>query len=59
MITIKQKKGEDRKEYLARVAVVFLENSWEIENEGLEIKYDDAVCDEYCLIDDIKNEYGF
>lgn len=54
MLTIKQEKGEDRKTYLARVAIEFLEGN----DEGGFIKYDDAECDNLCLADDLRNEFN-
>lgn len=51
METITKKKGETRKEYLLRVAIYY------IEEDKINV-YDEAECDGYCLIDDIRNELG-
>lgn len=56
MITprVTQRENESRKEYLIRAAIVMLENSaYRIES----VDYDDANCDAYCLIQDLKIEF--
>ena len=50
---IKQRKEEDRKDYLLRVVVAFLEQ-YEDTGELSTIKYDGADCDYMCLMEDIK-----
>lgn len=56
MQKITKKEGEDRKTYLARVAVALLEaNDGTMTEET--IIYDDAECDASCLAEDMKNEF--
>ena len=50
---IKKLKNENRKHYLARICIVFLEND-NIES----ITYDEADCDKGCLVDDLRDEYS-
>tara|TARA_R110002012_G_scaffold288497_1_gene481256 strand:- start:44 stop:220 length:177 start_codon:yes stop_codon:yes gene_type:complete len=54
MTKVPQIKGESRKHYLARVAVIVLISSgFSIEN----FIYDEAECDAFCLADDMKIEF--
>ena len=57
MIDLKQRNGEERKDYLVRLAIFFLrENSgYGLQNDTL--FYDDAECDGYCLADDLSTEF--
>lgn len=52
---IPKKEDEDRKTYLARVAVEFLESN-ELRDAPM-IKYDEAECDWATLADDLKAEF--
>ena len=54
MIKVKQLKNEDRKTYLARVCVAFLE---EYAYNCGEIIYDEAECDGHAIADDLKIEF--
>lgn len=45
-----QKKDETRKDYLIRVAIHYIE----IHHASGEIFYDEAQCDGYCLIEDLR-----
>lgn len=48
-----QQPNEDRLTFLVRIAIdVLREHSYTID----EIHYDDAVCDAYCLADDLESE---
>ena len=55
-LVIKQKSKETRRDYLLRVAMAFLENSWEVENNHVEIEWDKAIGDSACLAEDIRIE---
>ncbi len=48
---IKQSKGESRKDYLIRVAIIHISNYARYEAA----EYDDAICDGYCLITDLQD----
>lgn len=56
-IEVIQKPGEDRKTYLARVMVKYLQNAFDIENGYAQLVYDDAECDSSCLAEDIAIEF--
>ena len=58
MIKLKENKNENRKDFLVRLAIAFLnENSgYSLENDTL--YYDDAECDGYCLAEDLKAEFN-
>lgn len=52
---IVQKEGEDRKQYLIRVAMAILtENAYEIKT----VIYDEAECDAFCLANDLGIEFN-
>lgn len=57
MIKLKQKENENRKNYLVRLAIAFLdENSgYNLQNDTL--FYDEAECDGFCLADDLRSEF--
>lgn len=49
-----QEENESRKDYLIRVAIALLrENAFQMDS----IYYDEAVCDAFCLADDLENEF--
>jgi hypothetical protein len=50
-----QKKGETRRNYLARVMIAYLRECYGTAEET--IFYDEAVCDGHCLADDIEAEF--
>ncbi len=56
-IEVIQKPGEQRKDYLARVMVAYLENAFNLENGYAILIYDDAECDGNCLAEDIRAEF--
>lgn len=50
-----QKEGEDRKDYLIRVAIAMLSRSaFSIDT----IIYDEAECDALCLVEDLRAEFN-
>ena len=51
MKTIVKKQGENRRDYLLRVALAY------IDEERTNV-FDEAECDGYCLIEDIRIELG-
>tara|TARA_R110000796_G_scaffold25617_2_gene71994 strand:+ start:91 stop:270 length:180 start_codon:yes stop_codon:yes gene_type:complete len=54
MIKVKQKENETRKNYLVRVAIKMLdENAYQIDT----IEFDEAECDTFCLVEDLRNEF--
>ena len=57
MITIKQKENENRKDYLVRVAIAFIEEHDDYLGVDYTMKYDDTECDSYCLIEDLRDEF--
>lgn len=52
-----QKENEDRREYLVRIAIDYIENHTGFIGVDDEIFYDDAECDGYCLAEDLKAEF--
>lgn len=48
---------EDRKHYLARVMVAYLENSWDLVNGTADIIWDRTVGNVDVLIEDIQSEF--
>lgn len=56
MIKVIQEKDESRKDYLIRVAIAMLKhNAYSMDS----IHYDEAVCDAFCLAEDLSIEFGF
>ena len=57
MITIKQKENENRKDYLVRIAIAFINEHCDYVGVDYTINYDDAECDGYCLAEDLRAEF--
>lgn len=55
MITIKQKKGESRKDYLIRIAIAYIDDASQISDTLL--FYDGVESDGGCLADDLRDEF--
>lgn len=54
MIEVVQKTGEERKDYLVRVAIKMLnENAYKIDW----VHYDESECDAFCLAEDLSIEF--
>jgi hypothetical protein len=55
MLKVIQEHGEDRKDYLIRVAIRMLEESgYDIDS----VEYDEAECDAFCLAADLTIEFN-
>ncbi len=55
MEKVVQRKEEDRKDYLIRVAITYLREV-PCMGDGV-INFDEAKCDGYCLADDLEAEF--
>jgi len=55
----KQEDCKDRKEYLVKLAIIFIRNHCGFIGMDDGIFFDEAECDGYCLADDIESEFGF
>lgn len=51
-----QNENETRKEFLVRIAIYYLEDTGM--ESFAELEYDGAVCDAYCLSEDLKIEFN-
>lgn len=57
MINLPQREGEDRKTYLVRLAIEYI-NSESGYDHNQQIFYDEAECDGYCLAEDLRLEFN-
>ena len=57
MIELKQLKDEDRKTYLVRLAVAYIDEHTGFTDADDRLFYDDAEWDGYCLAEDLRVEF--
>jgi hypothetical protein len=57
MIVIEQRVGEDRKDYLVRLAIAYIESHTGFIGIDDIVYYDEAECDGYALAEDLKIEF--
>lgn len=57
MIKIPSKENEDRKTYLVRLAVAYINSVLDNSSFNETIFYDEAQCDGFCLVDDLEQEF--